>query len=70
MEDMIPLSEAAEMLGLKMASLRSQIRFGALKADKLGPIWVVTRAEVERYREQSLGKTRKSAMKAAEEAIA
>jgi excisionase family DNA binding protein len=44
------LKEAAALLGLAPATLRQQIRDGALRAKKIGPIWTVTPGEVERYR--------------------
>ena len=50
------LSEAAEVLGLHPGTLRLQIANGKLRARKVGPVWVVTSAEVERYRRESLGK--------------
>lgn len=49
------LAEAAESLGIQHDSLRSQIRNKSIVAKKLGPIWTVTEAEVERYRSVSLG---------------
>lgn len=50
------LSKAAELLGLSPTTLRAQIDRGALKATKAGPrAWIVTRAEVERYRRENLG---------------
>lgn len=52
------LTEAAQMLGLSPATLRSQVRHGALKATKRGRDWHVTPREVRRYREQSLGTRR------------
>ena len=53
------LTEAAARLGLSPATLRGQVRNGALKAKKVGRDWTVTPAEVERYRLVSLGKRRK-----------
>jgi hypothetical protein len=55
-ENLLTLSQAADELGLKPATLRSQIRFGAVAGTKIGPIWTVSRKEVERYRENHLGK--------------
>lgn len=52
------LEQAGQELGLSPATLRSQIRYGKLKATKLGPIWTVTRREVERYRRAHLGRRR------------
>lgn len=51
------LGEAAALLELSPRTLRLQIQKGKLRAKKLGPrMWVVTEAEVERYRRESLGK--------------
>lgn len=43
------LKEAAAALGLSVDTLRWQIHNGKLNASKIGPLWVVERAEVERY---------------------
>lgn len=53
---MLTLNQAAEQLGLSPATLRSQIRYGSLKATKLGPVWTISKAELARYREESLGR--------------
>jgi hypothetical protein len=53
----LTLAEAAAELGLAPATLRSQIRYKALAARRVGPIWTVSRKEIERYRETSLGKS-------------
>ena len=50
------LQQAAALLGVTAATLRWQIRNGQLRATKLGPVWTVTRREVERYRAQHLGR--------------
>lgn len=50
------LAEAAAALGVTAASLRHQIANGSLKATKRGRDWWVTRAEVERYRRDNLGR--------------
>ena len=47
------LKEAAILLGVSAETLRWQIHNGKLKASKHGPVWWVTRAEVERYRRES-----------------
>lgn len=52
---MLTLSEAAASLGVAASSLRWQIRNGRLAARKVGPMWVVEQAEVERYRRESRG---------------
>jgi len=51
---MLTLTEAAGLLGLSPTTLRIQIRNGKLKARKLGRDWIVSRAEVDRYRRVSL----------------
>lgn len=44
------LKEMAERLGYKNSDgLRSQIRFGALHAEKIGRDWVVSEQECARY---------------------
>ena len=53
---MLVLSEAAERLGLRPVTLRTQIKNGVLKARRLGSQYVVTEREVERYRREHLGK--------------
>jgi len=50
----LTLTEAAGLLGLSPITLRIQIRNGKLKARKLGRDWIVSRAEVDRYRRVSL----------------
>ena len=44
------LIEAAVILGVTPDNLRGAIRRGSLKATKLGRDWIVTPAEVEKYR--------------------
>ena len=44
------LEQAGEALGLAPATLRSQIRYGKLKGQKVGTVWTVTKREVERYK--------------------
>ena len=51
---MFTLTEAAALLGVAASTLRRQIHNGKLKGRLLGKTWVVTRAEVERYRRDSL----------------
>jgi excisionase family DNA binding protein len=46
----IGLAEAAQLLGVNHATLRAQVHRGRLQALKVGRDWIVTRAEVERYR--------------------
>ena len=52
---MMTLREAAEVLGVSPTTLRDQVAKGRFTAQKVGPIWVTTEAEVERYRRDSLG---------------
>lgn len=46
------LKEAADSLGTTPDNLRQAIARGSLKAKKLGRDWIVTPAEVEKYRQQ------------------
>ena len=50
------LPEAAALLGVAPATLRQQIANGRLRATKRGRDWWLTRAEVERYQRESLGR--------------
>ena len=56
MSGSLTLPAAASILGLSPATLRSQIRYGRLRARKLGRDWIVSRAEIERYRAVTLGR--------------
>lgn len=57
MDDILTLAEMADELGLQSADgLRTQVHRGRLKARLIGKTWVVSRAELERYRRDSLGK--------------
>ena len=47
--ELISLQDAAEYAGLTRDSLQGYIRRGRLKAKKVGPIWVTTRAAVDDY---------------------
>lgn len=51
--DGMTLTEAAEALGLRPATLRQQIANGKLHAVKRGRDWHVTPREVERYRREN-----------------
>jgi hypothetical protein len=56
MDDILTLAEMAAELGLSSADgLRTQVHRGRLAARLIGKTWVVTRAEVDRYRQESLG---------------
>lgn len=52
----VTVTEAAAALGLKPSTIRAQIKNGAIKATRIGPIWTITPREVERYRATSKGK--------------
>lgn len=54
--DVVTVKEAAAMLGLHPGTLRSQIRFGALKTKKFGSLHAVSIEEIERYRKENLGR--------------
>lgn len=53
--DIITLAEAGELLERSPVTLRAQVRNGRLRARLIGKTWITTRAEVERYRRESLG---------------
>lgn len=44
------LAEAADLLGVRHATLRAQVHRGRLRAFKVGRDWLVTNEEIERYR--------------------
>jgi excisionase family DNA binding protein len=48
----LSLQEAAERLGLSAGTLRLQAERGKLRATKVANRWLVTLAEVERYRRE------------------
>lgn len=50
-DDLITLSQAAQISGLKQVSLQSYAAKGRLKAKKLGKIWVTTYAHLYEYLE-------------------
>jgi len=54
--EMLTVTQAAGRLGLHRDTLLRQIAKGVLHAIRLGSIWVVTGAEVERYRREHRGK--------------
>ena len=47
--ELISLQDAAQYAGLTRDSLQGYIYRGRLKAKKLGPIWVTTKAAVDTY---------------------
>lgn len=52
---LIGLAEAAEELGVKHSTLRAQIHRKRLLAVKVGRDWLVSTAEIERYRRDVQG---------------
>ena len=52
---LITLAEAAERLGMSATTLRHQAQIGRLRARLMGKTYVVSEAEVERYRAESRG---------------
>lgn len=52
---LLTLTQAGAELGVSPSTLRSQVRNGRLRATLVGKTYVVTPAEVERYRRESLG---------------
>ena len=56
LKNLLDLSEAAAELGIAPVTLRAAIKNGALRARKFGNTWVTTRAEVDRYRTDWLGR--------------
>ena len=52
----LTLNQAAAVLGLEQSTLRRQIARGSLRARKVGPLWVVTVDELDRYRAEHLGR--------------
>ena len=53
---MLTIPEAAASLGVQPATLRQQIHNKKLRARKAGRDWRLDPDEVERYRQESLGK--------------
>lgn len=62
--DLLSLADAADLLGRSQATLSNQVRLGRLAGIKIGRNWLVTRAEVERYRAETLGRPGKKAVPA------
>jgi hypothetical protein len=50
------LEDAAGILGVRASTLRQQVLAGKMGAAKMGPIWVTSQSDIERYRNESLGK--------------
>lgn len=52
---LLTLAEAGVLLGRSPDTLRRQVQRGSLRAQLVGKTYVVTSAEVERYRAENLG---------------
>jgi DNA-binding NarL/FixJ family response regulator len=52
--DLLTLKDVAAELGRSESTLRVQVRNGVLKATKIGPLNMVTRREMERYRREHM----------------
>jgi hypothetical protein len=50
------LAEAAVELDVAASTLRHQVQLGALRAELFGKTYVVTAAEIERYRREHKGR--------------
>lgn len=50
------VTEAAASLGISPRTVRQAIENGVMRARRIGPMWTVTPAEVERYRTERLGR--------------
>lgn len=53
---LLPLSRAAEELGVDASTLRRQAIAGVLRAQKPGRDWMVPSSEIARYRAEHLGR--------------
>ena len=51
----LTLAQAAVELGVSSSTLRHQAQAGRLRATLIGKTYVVTAAEIDRYRRESLG---------------
>jgi len=51
--ELVSLHEASRQLGVAHDTLRAQIHRGKLLAVKIGRDWLVSQAEIERYRRVS-----------------
>ena len=53
---MLTCQQVARILGIDDSTVRLQIKQKKIKATKIGPVWAVSPAEVQRYGRQYLGK--------------
>ena len=51
--ELLSLANASRELGVAHDTLRAQVHRGKLQAVKLGRDWLITRAELDRYRRES-----------------
>lgn len=58
-DDIVTVAQAAAQLGLARSTVLKQIEKGAISAERLGSVYVITQEEVDRYRTVSLGKRRR-----------
>ena len=47
--ELISLQEAAEYAGLTKDTIHNYVKRGRLRAKRLGPIWVTTKAAIDEY---------------------
>jgi hypothetical protein len=59
LDDIVSLAEAAAALGVAPGTLRAHAGRGWIRARLVGRAWITTRAEVERYRREQLGRGRR-----------
>jgi excisionase family DNA binding protein len=53
---MLTVTEAAQRLGLSRSTVLNQVRAGVIRAERMGPLWVISEAEVERYEREHRGR--------------
>lgn len=56
MPDLFTLAQAATALGVSPTTLRHQVAAGRLRATLYGRTYLIDRAELERYRRDSVGR--------------
>lgn len=56
LDDVVSLADAAVILGIDPSGLRAQAAAGRIEAKLVGKTWITTRQEVERYRDERLGR--------------
>ena len=54
--EVLTLSQAADRLGVSRKTLVAQAKKGVLRATLTGNVYLLTGTEIERYRDQHLGK--------------